>query len=160
MISALVEREAGSLLDYFRRRTSKPEDAADLLGDTLLIVWRREKSIPDDPTRARMWLFGVARKVLSGQRRSTRRRSALAERLGTELASYPSAPDDEAAIGIRSLIELLDEVDQEIIRLVYWDGFSLIEAAEILSMRPATVRSRHSRARVRLRSAMADVARA
>ncbi|WP_243075535.1 RNA polymerase sigma factor [Microbacterium sp. SS28] len=152
-VTELVEREAGSLLDYFLRRTTTPADAADLLGETLLVVWRRERSIPDDPTKARMWLFGVARKVFAGQRRTHARRTALTQRLGEELSVQGSAPDDgDLTARVRSVLELLDEIDQEIIRLAYWDGFSLAEVAEILSMRPATVRSRHARARAKLRS--------
>ncbi len=159
-ISELVEREAGDLLDYFLRRTTTAEDAADLLGETLLIVWRRERAVPDDPIQARMWMFGVARKVLSGQHRSRRRREALTARLAAELTvampaastvAVPAAPGAD----LRDLIErLLDETDQEIIELVYWDGFGLAEAASILGLRPATVRSRHARARAKLRGAL------
>lgn len=151
-ISELVEREAGDVLDYFLRRTATPEDAADLLGETLLVVWRRERAVPDDPIQARMWMFGVARKVLSGQHRSRRRREALTARLAAELTvSMPAAP----GAGLRDLIErLLDETDREIIELVYWDGFSLAEAASILGLRPGTVRSRHARARAKLRGAL------
>ena len=151
-ISELVEREAGDVLDYFLRRTTTAEDAADLLGETLLVVWRRERAVPDDPIQARMWMFGVARKVLSGQHRSRRRREALTARLAAELTvAMPAAP----ATGLRDLIErLLDETDQEIIELVYWDGFGLAEAASILGLRPGTVRSRHARARAKLKEAL------
>jgi RNA polymerase sigma-70 factor (ECF subfamily) len=72
-VSALVERETGSLLNYFLRRTVTAEDAADLLGETFLVIWRRERSMPADVTQARMWMFGIAKKVLSGQRRSSTR---------------------------------------------------------------------------------------
>ncbi|PPH70983.1 sigma-70 family RNA polymerase sigma factor [Rathayibacter sp. AY1D4] len=153
-ITALVEREAADLLRYFARRTASPEDAADLLSDTLLILWRKERSIPEDETRARMWAFGVARRVLSGQRRTATRRSALVERLAEELRITPPAPADDAAEDVRAAIAQLKPVDQEIITLVYWDGFSLAEAAEILSLRAATVRSRHARARATLREAL------
>lgn len=152
-VTELVEREAGSLLDYFLRRTARAEDAADLLGETLLVVWRRERSIPEDPTKARMWMFGIARKVLAGQRRSGTRRAALTHRLAAELTvQSPTSDDDSLTTEVRTLIDRLDDVDQEIIRLVYWDGFTLIQAAEILDMRPATVRSRHARARAKLRT--------
>lgn len=154
-ITPLVTREAARLLDYFLRRTTSPEDAADLLSETLLVVWRRESAIPDDPERARMWMFGVARKVLLGQRRSSVRRRKLGERLAAELMTAAPSPDTEHALEVREAIRLLDGTDQEIIRLVYWDGFSLAEAAEHLGIRPATVRSRHARARARLRDVLA-----
>ena len=97
-----------------------------------------------------MWLYGVARKVLSGQRRSTVRRNALAERLRQSVVEFETPGRDEHA-HVRSFVAILPEVDREIIGLVYWEGFSLAEVATIMSMPPATVRSRHSRARERLR---------
>jgi RNA polymerase sigma-70 factor (ECF subfamily) len=157
-IPALVAREASALLAYFARRVTPQEDAADLLGDTLVIVWRRQSSIPNDETRARMWLYGVARKVLSTHRRSAGRRNALAERLRLNLegSATDTAHDDSLASHVRSLIGDLDEKDQEIMGLVYWEGFSLVDVATILSMRPTTVRSRHARARAELRRALED----
>lgn len=158
-VPTLVAREAPALLAYFARRVDPVDDAADLLGDTLVIVWRRQSVIPADETRARMWLYGVARKVLSTYRRSSVRRNALAERLRDQLGSVPS----EGAHGsnsledhVRALIADLNDRDREIMEMVYWDGFSLVEVATILSMRPATVRSRHARARAQLRDALAE----
>lgn len=157
-ISGLVGREAPALFDYFARRVDQTEDAADLLGDTLMVVWRRSSSIPDDETRARMWLYGVARKVLSTHRRSAARRNSLAERLRLELAvkSPTISHDNDIHDHVRSLLSDLDKIDQEIIGLVYWEGFSLIEVARIMSLRPGTVRSRHSRARAELRAALLE----
>jgi RNA polymerase sigma-70 factor (ECF subfamily) len=155
-ISDLIDREAGPLLDYFNRRTLSPDDAADLLGETLVVVWRRERSIPTEPVQARMWLYGVARKVLAGHRRSSRRLRGLTERLGAELLALSAPAVDDTAAEVQDLLALLSDTDQEIIRLVYWDGFSLEEVASIMSMRPGTVRSRHSRARARLRILMGE----
>jgi len=152
-IAAFVEREAPAVLDYFGRRVAHA-DAADLLGETLVVVWRKAGSIPSDETRARMWLYGVARRVLSGHRRSAVRRTALAERLRLELEVDRPEPDDALRDAVRGHIAALPELDREIIGLVYWEGFSLAEVATILGMRPATVRSRHARAREKLRLAL------
>ncbi|MBZ4486564.1 sigma-70 family RNA polymerase sigma factor [Microbacterium sp. cx-55] len=149
-IADIVRRESGSLLDYFARRTSSREDAADLLGDTLVIVWRRERAVPEDAAEARMWMFGVARRVLSQHRRSSGRRLALSERLGHYLRDSERPPESAETGDVRAAIAQLNEGDQEIIRLVYWDGFTLAEVAQLLAMNPATVRSRHARARIRL----------
>ncbi|MFD0759501.1 RNA polymerase sigma factor [Arthrobacter ulcerisalmonis] len=45
----------------------------------------------------------------------------------------------------------LDAVDQDIIGLVHWDGFSLVEVSRIMKMKEGTVRSRYHRARTVLR---------
>lgn len=157
-VRSLVERESRALLAYFLRRTADPDDAADLLGDTLLVIWRREGSIPRDETEARMWMFGIARRVLSGYRRSGMRREALSERLGTALAlasashSDPASGVDSPADGLCEAIAALPDLDREIVRLVYWDDFTSEEVATIMRMRPATVRSRMARARAKLRA--------
>jgi RNA polymerase sigma-70 factor (ECF subfamily) len=154
-VPALVEREAPGLLAYFARRVTPVDDAADLLGDTLVIVWRRRSAIPDDETGARMWLYGVARKVLSTHRRGASRRNALADKVRSEiLIRDVAAATDPLHEHVRALIADLGPVDREIIGLHYWEGFSLAEVATIMSMRAATVRSRHARARARLRAAL------
>jgi RNA polymerase sigma-70 factor (ECF subfamily) len=93
--------------------------------------------------------------LLAGHRRVSVRRAALAGRLREELAMHPpiEAPDD-AVRRVRELIADLPETDREIIGLSYWEGFSLVEVARILDMPPATVRSRHARAKARLRDAL------
>lgn len=146
-VRSLVAREGPRLLDYFARRVSNREDAADLLGDTLVVVWRRAGSIPPDEEQARMWLYGVARKVLSGHRRTSDRRTALTHRLRQTISEAPASE----ASHLGDLIAQLPPADQEIIGLVYWEGFSLVEVAQVMSLRPATVRSRHARAREKLR---------
>ena len=104
-----------------------------------------------------MWLFGVARKTLLAHRRSGSRRIALADKLRLELAAAPPVIDENPLYEhVRTLVGDLDEIDREIIGLVYWEGFSLAEVAGILSMRPATVRSRHARARAALRDALVE----
>jgi DNA-directed RNA polymerase specialized sigma24 family protein len=95
-VAALAEREAPRLLSYFERRVGVREDAADLLGETLLVLWRRSSDIPASDIEAAMWLFGVARRVLAGHRRGGKRRLALAERLRNELAVTSDMTDEVA----------------------------------------------------------------
>jgi len=98
-----------------------------------------------------MWMFGVARLTLSTHRRSRRRRDNLHERLRQELevASVDEAPDVTEVLAV---VHDLDPLDQEIIKLVHWDGFTQADAARLLEMPAATVRSRYFRARGVLRS--------
>jgi RNA polymerase sigma-70 factor (ECF subfamily) len=97
-----------------------------------------------------MWMFGVAQRVLSQHHRSAKRSRQLGERLAHEVRAMTvdASPDDFA--DLRSAIAGLRDPDGEIIRLVYWDGFTLAETARLLGMNAATVRSRHARARTAL----------
>ncbi len=40
--------------------------------------------------------------------------------------------------------------------LIHWDGFTIVEAAEILGLNPSTARSRYAAARELLRDALVD----
>lgn len=155
-VERLVEDQLPALLAYFTRRVRPVEDAADLLSETLVVLWRRADDVPTDPESARRWAFGVARKVLATHRRTVRRRDDLAARLRAELASPPPPTDDPADDRIRAALDELRPLDREIVRLVHRDGFSLIDAAAVLGRRPATIRSRYHRARQRLRGLLAD----
>ena len=151
LVQAAIEANTSSLLAYFARRASA-EDAADMLSDVLLVAWRRAVDLPVEPGEARMWLFGVARRVIADHRRSQRRRSALQDRLVAELDAGNAAPTDPGQDRARAGIARLSALDQEIIRLVYWDGFTLAETARLLERPEGTVRSRHHRARQQLRA--------
>lgn len=56
------------LLAYALRRVAHPEDAADVVAETFLVAWRRRHDIPADD-EARLWLYGVARRVLANHHR-------------------------------------------------------------------------------------------
>lgn len=152
-IASVVRREAPALLAYFERR-STPHDAADLLGETLLVAWRRVSSVPADDQEARMWLFGVARRVLMTSRRSGVRRQALTDRLREEALTRPSVAEEPQDDDLREALAGLDALDAEIIRLHHWDGFGLSEIAQHLGKPAGTIRSRYSRARAALRAAL------
>ena len=154
-ISVVVESHAPDLLAYFLRRVETAEDSADLLGEALLVIWRRAASIPTDDQEARMWMFGIARNLVMTHGRTTRRRSALQDKLRSQLREQAEAtPADN--LDVRALLSRLSETDQEIIRLTYWDGFTQKQAAHMLGMPEGTLRSRHHRARESLRRMLTD----
>ena len=82
----------GPILGYVLRRTSNPDDAADVLAETFLTAWRRLDDMPPDP-QARLWLYGVARRVLANHHRGQRRAVALAGRLRADLAAAYRPPE-------------------------------------------------------------------
>ena len=151
---ALVEAHARDVLSYLRRRTDSPEDAADLLSETLTAAWRRIGDLPQDDLQARMWLFGTARNVLANHRRSARRAGDLAVRLrellAVEHSSSGSGSTETAAEDVREAIKLLPANQQELVTLVHWDGLTLAHAAQVVGVPASTARSRYAAARVEL----------
>lgn len=149
-----LQASASDLLAYLSRRVGT-DDAADLLGEAMVIAWRRSADLPDDPERARMWLFGVARGTLANHARGQRRRWALADRLRLQVREAPSSPAADDGIEVRDAIARLDPDLAEIVRLVHWEKLSLAQVGELLGIPSSTARGRYARARELLRAALA-----
>ncbi|PPI19745.1 hypothetical protein C5D34_09795 [Rathayibacter sp. AY1B1] len=151
----LVELNGDALLRYFLRRTDSKEDAADLLNETLLTVWKRVRAIPAPDDGARMWMFGVARNVLSNHRRGQVRHRLLSEKLAQDLLTTPTPPATEDAVAVRDAIERLPAELADLVQLVHWDGFSIAETAVLANIPAATAWARYARARLLLRTHLA-----
>jgi RNA polymerase sigma-70 factor (ECF subfamily) len=149
----LYRDQGRTILAYALRRVEDPEDAADVLAETFLVAWRRLDEVPNNAS-ARLWLFGVARRVIANRHRAERRRTRLGERLAeslrTELATQP-APAGKAAEILRAMGRLGDD-DRELLLLVSWEELSPGEAAKVLGISSLAARSRLHRARRRLRT--------
>lgn len=140
---------------YVLRRVANPEDGAEAIAETFATLWRRLDSCPPDE-EVRPWLFGVARRVLANQRRGERRRSALAERLTSQLdpaveaATFSGGADTRVARAFSTL----SEPDREVLALLAWEGLDREELAIALGARRSAVRLRLHRARRRFEAAL------
>jgi hypothetical protein len=61
---AELYRDHGRFVLAYALRRAVPEDAADVVAETFLVAWRRLDDVPGDG-RARLWLYGVAHRVLA-----------------------------------------------------------------------------------------------
>jgi len=147
---------APNLLAYFERRAPDRADAADLLGEVMLHAWRRAAALPAGPERQRMWLFTIARNVLSNHRRAARSRHAVIEKVRAVLRDLGDEPDVGAAADVRDAVRRLPEHQRELVMLVHWDRFTLVEAAELVEINPSTARSRYAAARLALQQALGE----
>lgn len=142
---------------YALRRTRSPEDAAEAIAETFATLWRRLEACPAGD-EARPWMFGVARRVLANQRRAERRRSALAERLTTELEPSWLADGDAVAPGsdgrVARAFATLNEADREILALLAWEGLTRDELSIALGVSRPAARLRLHRARRRFEAAL------
>jgi RNA polymerase sigma factor (sigma-70 family) len=139
-----------SILGYALRRTASQDDAADILAETFLTAWRRLDELPSGD-EARLWLYGVARRVLANFYRGERRRSALAERLRAEL-SYSYVPPELTGETARlaDALRRLPEQDRELLTLAAWEGLDYGQIAVVFACSRNAVRIRLHRARQKL----------
>lgn len=149
----LFRENSRAVLGYALRRVERSEDAADVVSEVMLIAWRRLDAVPaGDETR--LWLYGVARRVIANVARSDRRRARLGDRLRGDVARRGQddhARAHEAQEAIRAALLLLTPDDRELLLLAGWEGLKPSEIAVVLAMTPSAVRTRLHRARARLR---------
>lgn len=142
------------LLRFVRRRVH-PTHAEDVVGDVMLVAWRRLDDVPVDISSARAWLFGVARKTIQNTRRRDDRHDAVAVRLTEVRHSLADAGQHPDLVAHRADIAaawpLLSALYQEAIALSVLDGLTAPEAAAVLGISPTAFRLRLSRARRVLR---------
>lgn len=129
---------------YLRRRTDAAT-ADDILGDVLLVMWRRRLDIPDDA--ALPWCYGVARGCLANARRGDDRRLRLVHRLQAE----PAAGDPDADPDLDAALARLSVPDRELLRLWAWEGLAPREIAVVLGITPNAASIRLHRAKGALR---------
>lgn len=142
------------LLLFVRRRVHHTH-AEDVVGEVMLVAWRRLEDAPLDLSKARAWLFGVARKTLQNARRRDERQDAVAVRLAQFHAgeSDPGEHPDLVAhrVDLAAAWPRLSAAHQEAIALTALDGLSATEASVVLGVSPTAFRMRLARARRALR---------
>src|SRR3954471_10103247 len=108
---------------YARNRGLTAEDAQDLVASTLEVAWRRLDEVPGDEPLP--WLYGVARNVGRNRLRAQLRQERLMARLIRREARRNLQPlDDSDVDALRQALATLDAADQEILRLVAWEGLT------------------------------------
>jgi RNA polymerase sigma-70 factor (ECF subfamily) len=140
---------------YLLRRSPSREDAEDAATEVFAIAWRRVAQLPPPP-EDRLWLFGVARRVLANQARAGRRRERLWHRLTDRSSAPPAAtasPPPGGWAAARALQALKPE-DRELLTLVAWDGLEVAEIAQVLGVSAPVVSRRLYRARARFERAL------
>lgn len=147
---ALFREHYPRLLSFALRRCQNRATAEEIANEAFLVAWRRWDDLPDDPFP---WLAGTARKLLANMRRSESRR-VPATWDGDEHGLINPAEDLEDQVIQRRLFkdafERLNERDRELLRMIYWDGFTNKEAAASLGCSYSLLTLRLHRARKRL----------
>lgn len=151
----LFDDNYSSLLAYAVRRVDSYEDAKDVVADVFTVAWRRWEAVPDDAAEQRMWLYGVARRVLSNRHRSDIRVSRLYSRLASAAREVvPDHASNDDASDLALVVEALNTLaatDREILLLSLWEDLTPGQIATVVGRSSASVSVRLHRAKARLR---------
>lgn len=143
-----------ALVAYARRRVGT-DRADDVVSEVFATAWRRRGDL--EPGRPPLpWLYGMAANVVRNLRRADGRHLRLVERIGSEpVADLRPDPADQPGADLRAAMERLSFDDQEVLRLVAWEGLTHAEVGEVLDCSPNAVGIRIHRARKRLEAELA-----
>ena len=148
---ALFTAHQRPVLAYALRRCAEPGDAEDVVAETFTIAWRKLDTIPDEPLP---WLYAVARRVLANQRRGSGRRERLLSRLRVADVATPWQLGEDRDGPVFAALSTLSPADQEVLRLMAWEGLHNPEIAAVLGITANAVAIRLHRARARFAAAL------
>ena len=151
----IVVRELVEPLRRSMARRTDPATADDVLGDTLLVLWRRYDELPAEPLP---FAYGVARLCLANAERGARRQRRLAGRIAT-LDPPSQAPEPVGDDRLGDALASLTAEDTELLRLWAWERLSPREIATVLDVTTNAAAIRLHRARGRLREKLRKVER-
>jgi RNA polymerase sigma factor (sigma-70 family) len=151
----IFDRHRDRVLRHGLRLAPTPGDADDLVAITFLEAWRNRQRVRVVDGSVLPWLLVTATNVGRNLRRGAHRYSALLERLPP--GQHGADPADSAAAhDVATHLDRLSLADRQVLTLCVLEGYSEKDAAAALGVAPGTVKSRLSRARRRLASALAS----
>lgn len=142
---------------YARVLTHSPDEADDLVQDTLERAWSRAALWPGVHDM-RAWLFAIMHNLHAGAQRRPRLQLVALDDTPAQSADAPVAATQEDGLALRDLQAALDQLSDEqrqVLLLVALEGLRYAEVAQLLDIPVGTVMSRLSRARERLRQVLA-----
>ena len=150
----------GSFLFGLVYKIVKSEDVAEIvLQDTFLKVWDRIGSYSRDKGRFLTWMMNVARNTAIDMKRSKNYNQTL-KLIGLESVpisvTYAAPGLHVDTIDVRDIVSTLDTKYKEIIELVYFEGYTHVEASDKLGIPLGTVKSRIRKAFRDLRSLLSN----
>lgn len=144
----LYGRFRRDLMTYCAAMTKNQSAAEDLVQETYLRAFTHWEDVEDlSANQCRAWLYKTARNVFIDQLRKQSRETP------TEEESLPPAPfeEDLSQAAVAQLIARLPESERTIFTMRYFEGYNARELGELFDLPSATVRSRLSSAKRRLR---------
>lgn len=161
-LERLLERHQAKVYRFGMRMCREPEDAKDVVQDTLLAMARGVRDFRGESSVS-TWLFSIARRFCIKKRRTRRSDPSDRRSLDTDLADEVSRVADPAKSAEELLAgrEIERELDdaiaalepkyREVLVLRDVEGLTAPEAAEVLGIGVQAVKSRLHRARASVR---------
>lgn len=149
----IVNRYQRDLINFHYRFIGNRFEAEDLAQETFVKAYLKLKTLKE-PDKLKSWLFMIARNTVIDFFRKNKNRDIVLDQ--NFLQNMPEVAatdyctemaDKEVARALEACIDQLVQEDKAIIKLLYYEGFSYKEIADLLKINQNTLKSRLHRAR-------------
>jgi len=155
----LFERHVQAVWNHAYRLTGSWAVAEDVTSATFLTAWRKRSDVALVRESALPWLYTVAGNLARTERRSSGRRSRLANRLAEPAEVFDHADsvvdrlDNEVRLRkVIAAVRKLPKAQRQAVELCLLGDLPIADAAAHLGIAEVSVRSHISRARTHLRA--------
>lgn len=156
--ATIFDRHVDAVRRFVVRRLGSSR-SDDVISEVFRVAFERRDVFDTHVESGLPWLYGIASNLVRRECRSRTRHAAALERVGglredmgdpyLDLVARIDARSELA--GLRRAVLSLTDDEREMLLLVAWEQLSPTEAAAVLSIPPATARTRLHRARQQIR---------
>ncbi len=154
-VEALYDMYSGSLFGVISRIINDAAVAEDVLQDTFVKIWYSFSSYSTEKGRLFTWMVNIARNLAIDKIRS---KDFKNQGKNQELENNVTFIDEQRntvykpeLLGIKELVENLKPEQKSILDLVYFKGYTHVEAADKLGVPLGTIKTRLRMAIIQLR---------
>jgi RNA polymerase sigma factor (sigma-70 family) len=145
-VEALYDMYSSSLFGVISRIVIDEHIAEDVLQETFLKIWHSFSSYSTEKGRLFTWMVNIARNLSIDKIRSkdfkNQNKNRELENNVTFIDEQRSTVYKPELLGIKELVETLKPEQKSILDLVYFKGYTHVEAAEELGIPLGTIKTR------------------
>lgn len=161
-LQELYDRYGQRMMAYALRLTQSQAIAEDVVQDALVVVWRSAGRFRGEG-QAAAWLLGIVHHTAMKALRH--RHQSISDTMEETLVAPESLPEEqvessEKASWVRRGLQNLSPNHRAALELVFYQGMSLAEAAQVCRCPVGTIKSRLSYARRHLRAILGSTPQA
>lgn len=144
-MEALLEKYTGLVWHVASKYLPDPEDRKDCVNETFSEVYIHRKEYDPDKGSLALWIGTIAKYHAFAIYRKTRKHEILSDTIEKSSDKADQIADMEQSLDLQEAIASLSDLNQQIIRMKYYDGMSISQIAESLDIPYETAKKRHTR---------------
>ena len=144
VIAIIYDQYAPSLYGVVLRIVQSEEIAQDVMQDAFVKIWKKGIMYNSNKGTLFTWLLNITRntaidKLRSAGYRNNGKNQSIDGLVYNQVSSHGTNPDE---IGVKELLNDLDEKYKEVVDMIYFRGFTQKEVSEELDIPLGTVKTR------------------